>query len=64
MWCWHEWKEKNRHYSPPTLPSECEFKGTHQDTLLKVLHGFTVIELRCENCGDLKSHTLNGNCPR
>lgn len=60
--CWrHKWIEMGRYFNKPSLPTDMEFKGTHQETLLKVVHGCTTVELRCEKCGALSAHTIVGD---
>jgi len=64
IWCSHKWSEDSRYFNQPNLPSDLEFKGTHQDTLLKVMHGSTTVVLHCLKCGDLKSLTLIGDASK
>jgi hypothetical protein len=47
----HKWNEVSRTFNYNKGGTTA--KGS-QDTVQKFLHGFTVIELKCETCGDLK----------
>lgn len=58
--CKHQWVETDRRRFPPTVRS---FKaGSMEDTdfLLKFTYGITTVELKCSECGDIKSVEMIG----
>lgn len=54
------WTEVNRFYTPAVQNLE-SISGTKTDTMRKVLHGFTTIELRCDQTGELKFYEEYGD---
>lgn len=54
------WTEVKRRYTPPVRGID-SMKGTGVDTMRKVLHGFTTIELRCNQTGELKFQEVYGD---
>lgn len=54
----HKWIDVNRYF---VLPVDREIHGASIEHLRNLLTGYTVIELRCTKCGDLKSKILSGD---
>lgn len=59
MWHVHIWQEVQRNFVPPAYGFKGE--GIPHDTGLKVLFGFTTIELRCKTCFDVKFVEAQGD---
>jgi phage-related protein len=60
----HNWAEVRRYFVPPTVDVEdfeVEVKGGNATPMLQVLNGYTVVELRCDDCGDVASRRLSGD---
>jgi len=55
----HEWSEVRRKFNPPGA-SFSKLSGASEDTLLQLVYGCTVIELRC-TCGDVKTCNFHGD---
>lgn len=52
--CYHEWKEVSRYSNPPANSykfSAGMLTGIHHD----IVYGWTMIEQKCERCGETKS---------
>lgn len=60
LWHRHAWKEARRYFvGPPTRQFEAE--AMTQRAIERVLSGYTVIELRCAECGDIAHRELPGD---
>lgn len=49
--CQHQWTEVGRTF---TKGSGGSFKGVSETTMIRLLTGYTNIEMTCERCGDIK----------
>lgn len=57
----HRWSETKRYFVPPAN-RRVRVEHARADEILEgALHGFTVVELRCENCGDIAERRLEGD---
>lgn len=56
----HKFQEAARRFVPSLVGSGFKGKLT-LDQVEKALHGFTVVELRCERCGELKFTEVLGD---
>ncbi len=56
----HKWREIQRVYSPPRLEGVTSLEIPSREIFERIVHGFMTIELRCEECGDLKIVTTLG----
>jgi hypothetical protein len=56
--CKHTWTEAARTYNPSRVAGSIQVWGK-ADTG-RLIHGFTVIELRCSKCGDVRHRKTNG----
>lgn len=56
----HRWVEVARRFVPP-VTSGFEVNRISVAQLDRMLHGFTVVELRCEECGDVAERHLAGD---
>jgi hypothetical protein len=55
LWHRHRWAETSRCFNPPTIKLT-NWSGPHDaDLISTIMYGITVIELRCEECGDVKA---------
>jgi hypothetical protein len=54
----HRWVEVRRFFVPPVR--DVRISATRQ-LLRDLVNGYTVVELRCEDCGDLKAKRLSGD---
>lgn len=58
----HTWEEAKRYFVPPLHKGKWETTGFWETYEIKqLLNGYTVIELRCSECGKLASETLLGD---
>jgi predicted deacetylase len=61
----HQWQEVARRFVPPRLDAghqEFDARGEIGVKLLRDLsNGYTVVELRCSECGDVTSRKLQGD---
>jgi hypothetical protein len=60
----HKWREVRRYYAEPIYEIEGPFRirgAGGMDRLERMMHGHTVVELRCEECGDVSSRHLRGD---
>lgn len=53
------WTEVNRYFTPPVAVSSA--KGYSSDLIRKILNGFTTIELKCNETGELKFYEEYGD---
>jgi hypothetical protein len=58
----HRWKEVRRYAVPPRVVGKANLEGSI-DFLRRTIEGLTVIELRCEECGDVTHRELPGTSP-
>jgi hypothetical protein len=59
----HHWQEVARRFVPPS-DRLTNFKTYDDDGLgamYDIINGYTVIELRCSECGDVTSRKLHGD---
>jgi hypothetical protein len=65
MWCRHHWSEVQRNHTLGALATGRAFKGNLSSRETQdALYGFTILELRCDHCGDAKSKQLTGFLPK
>lgn len=57
--CAHEWVEVARHFTPPN-PQFRSVERATESLLLRLIGGWTNIEMLCTLCGDLKFIEVNG----
>lgn len=55
----HKWEEVSRKFTPP-IDRAVKADWVSEDMMLRWTSGFTVIELRCSVCGDLKHKDVYG----
>lgn len=55
----HCWQETGRRFVPPL--AEFEAKTIRADLAREFFQGVTVVELRCEGCGDVAERKLSGD---
>jgi uncharacterized Zn finger protein len=55
----HSWVEVGRTFIPPCPVTS--YKGGTSEELFRLLNGYTTVELRCKDCGDVTSRTLTGD---
>lgn len=55
----HSWVEVRRSFSPPAFSFKSE--SINEDSLRRLTSGFTTVELKCKECGDLKSTEMFGD---
>lgn len=53
------WIEVSRYYTPPVYVDKV--RGITEDTLRKMLNGFTTVELRCNETGELRFYEEYGD---
>lgn len=58
-WCKHQYEEVLRKYE---APKHGKIKTDDNDLIERMFHGFTIIELKCSKCGELKHHSVIGKC--
>lgn len=56
----HKWVEVKRTFNRPNK-DVISVKNVSPEDLQKILHGFTIIELKCDDCGDMKFHETLGS---
>lgn len=56
----HHWKEKERHTVPPIDDFEVNGGRETREMMERLLIGQTILLLRCEGCGDIKSVSIPG----
>lgn len=59
--CRHKWTEVRRRYTSGLNTSDMKAKGLTQETLNHILYGFTSVEMRCDECKNIKFVTQNGD---
>jgi hypothetical protein len=57
--CKHQWEEVGRRATPRLTKFNSE--GVYPSDIERLAFGITVIELRCEHCGDIRSRELKGD---
>jgi hypothetical protein len=61
----HNWYEVRRYFVPPASVAGLKARGVEGVDLFRDLaNGYTVIELKCETCGDIKAKHLMGDATR
>lgn len=55
----HKWTEVSRTITPKA-PGGTRFKNVDEEIMYDATFGFTTIELRCKDCGDLKHIKVSG----
>lgn len=64
VWHRHDWREVARESVPGALVTgdDVQMAGVVliREVLDDALYGFTMVELRCETCGDVASRKLTG----
>ena len=57
------WTEVSRCFTPPNERADKlkAWGADHQDLLMKILYGFTTVELRCDQTGEVKFIQSYGN---
>lgn len=58
--CKHTWVEVKRVYIPPDT-GIIEGRGFSAHWWNKIIYGYTVIELKCDNCGDIITKEFIGD---
>jgi hypothetical protein len=57
----HQWQEVARRFVPPSNPAPTKAWGSSGLAQARdLLNGYTVVELRCKECGDVTSRHLQG----
>lgn len=57
--CQHKWKEIHRVFNQPQESFKAQ--GFSQETMLQLMYGVTIVELKCEICGEIKFKTTTGH---
>ena len=58
----HKWEEISRHYTPGVKLSNINnLNDDTADVLERIIFGFTVIELKCNECGELNHVIVIGD---
>lgn len=55
----HQWQEQQRYFVQRAGVSKVN--NVTEETVLKLACGYTVVELRCEGCGDVAARELLGD---
>lgn len=55
----HKWTDTSRKSFPPLYKDGMHLSSTEMPSIQRVLHGYTIIEQRCE-CGDVRHLNLVG----
>lgn len=55
----HQWEEMWRFFNKPKAAVESD--NMPLDMASKVLFGFTLVEMKCKNCGELKFQEVHGD---
>jgi hypothetical protein len=58
----HQWQEVARRFVPPVQREfNVEGSGIDEGTIYDLMHGYTVVEFRCSECGKVSSAHLQGD---
>jgi hypothetical protein len=57
----HQWIEAGRHFNAPTAQRGVEGEKYPESIFWRMLHGYTVILLKCAMCGDQKITEVIGD---
>jgi hypothetical protein len=60
--CRHRWEEIGRRFVQP-IATWRELSGASEAFFRELTFGLTVIELRCQECGDVAERRLTGSAP-
>lgn len=55
--CKHIWEEQRRYGRPPANRVKVT-PGFKDEPIQDVIYGWTMIELRCKNCGDIQTKKI------
>jgi hypothetical protein len=55
----HQWVETSRRFNPPQVDVK-RWEGHRTDLVMRLVYGITVVELRCDTCGDVKATSYAG----
>lgn len=57
----HDYKETHRRFVQSEFRDARALKGCDKETIERLLFGITVVELKCQSCGNILSRELKGN---
>lgn len=57
----HRWVEVARRFVPPKASKARKVWNVSEDFIREFTFGFTVVELRCEECGNVAERKLTGD---